>query len=570
MKNWILVLCIACLGSPLSRAQSPFGFYFQDTLKPGHRISGSLDSVDCYLASYQHTLPNFFNPFQFSFSYNDLNTTWFKEKPKRFSAIPHLAFAYSMGSKLAQVGRLSYTHTIDTNTYLQVDYTRNSSNGNLRNSKFERNSVQFALMHSGKYYGTILDFNFAFDNSQQSGGLVGDTLRLGFPLVFQQISKSSAAIKRREVNVSWKNYFSFTKSENNKVGLLIQPKFQIYNSRFSESDTLAGLYGMVNYDSVHTQDYRELTSVNTNGGIFYTNKWMHFEGGVDLRYWDYDNLIRHQDTTEMGVFASFIMKPKGYYLKLDAVQNFVGAVNQSMYQLLASKKFSAMNQIDAFLNFSLKYPDIYQRSYYGNTVDYSWTNKVLYKQLRASVSWKNTNRILPIKTSLFFENNSNLPVFLNGSWRQDTLNQLTVFGAEVSFDYRIKSFLLQGRGSYRASKLNILPNWLIGGRIAYNGTLFKGKKLKTVTGIDIGYISHFNILNFAPYMNSYVFATPHLSFRDQMKLHFFTQFDLGYFRWFIRIENIEQTFLKKANYEALGYPVTPFQFRFGVSWDFFN
>jgi hypothetical protein len=150
------------------------------------------------------------------------------------------------------------------------------------------------------------------------------------------------------------------------------------------------------------------------------------------------------------------------------------------------------------------------------------------------------------------------------------LNQLTVFGAEVSFDYRIKSFLLQGRGSYRASKQNILPNWLIGGRIAYNGTLFKGKKLKTVTGIDIGYISHFNILDFAPYMNSYVFATPHLSFRDQMKLHFFTQFDLGYFRWFIRIENIEQTFLKKANYEALGYPVTPFQFRFGVSWDFFN
>jgi hypothetical protein len=55
-----------------------------------------------------------------------------------------------------------------------------------------------------------------------------------------------------------------------------------------------------------------------------------------------------------------------------------------------------------------------------------------------------------------------------------------------------------------------------------------------------------------------------------MKLHFYTQFDLGYFRWFIRVENIEQTFVKPTNFEGVGYPVTPLQLRFGVSWDFFN
>jgi hypothetical protein len=570
MNKWILVFLLALAGSTISRAQSPFGFYFQDTLKPGHRISGSLDSVDCYLANYQHSLPNFYNPFQFSFSYSDLNSTWFHPLKRRFSAIPHIAMAYSMGSKLAQLGRVTYTHALDSNTYLQIDYTRNSSNGNLRNSKFERNSVQLALMHAGKYYGTVLDIDFAFDNSQQNGGLVGDSLRLGFPLVFQSVTKNNATSKQRQVNVSWKNYFSFTKNEQTKFGLLFQPKFSIHNARFSESDTLNGLYGLINYDSTQTYDYRELTSVNLNGGAFYKNSWMHIEAGLDTKYWDYDNLIRHQDTTELGAFASVMLNPKGFLINLTAYHNFVGATNQSAYQLQASKRIKDRNEFEFFARFEQRYPFQYQRSYYGNTIDYSWTNKLLMSQLQAKAAWKNHNRILPVKLAAFFENNSKMPVFLNGMWKQDTLTNLSVFGTELSTEYRYKSLLIQARGSYRVSTGSIVPNWLIGGRIAYNGTLFKGKKLKTVTGIDVGYISHFSLLDFAPYMNTYTFANTMYKFSDQMKLHFFTQFDLGYFRWFIRVENIEQTFLKKANYEALGYPVVPFQFRFGVSWDFFN
>ena len=59
-------------------------------------------------------------------------------------------------------------------------------------------------------------------------------------------------------------------------------------------------------------------------------------------------------------------------------------------------------------------------------------------------------------------------------------------------------------------------------------------------------------------------------FNAMPKLNVFTQFDLGYFRWFVRFENIEQFWQKSVNFEALGYPVVPFQFRFGVSWDLFN
>jgi hypothetical protein len=54
------------------------------------------------------------------------------------------------------------------------------------------------------------------------------------------------------------------------------------------------------------------------------------------------------------------------------------------------------------------------------------------------------------------------------------------------------------------------------------------------------------------------------------RLHVFNSYDLGFLRWNIRFENIEQLFKQSQNFTALGFPFAPFQFRFGVSWDLFN
>lgn len=569
MKIGALFFLLLVSSRLVSWAQSPFGYYFQDTIKPNHRISGSLDSVDHYLATYQQTLPGFFNPNSFQFSYADLNRTWYTPYKKRYSAIPHVAFAYSMGSKMAQFGRVTYTQTIDTNTYLQFDYTRNSTNGNLRNSKFERNSVQLGLMHESRYYGTILDVSFAFDNTQQSDGLRGDTLRSGYPLAFQASTKNNASYKQRQLAVSWKNYISFVKDSTHKFGLLLQPQFEIRNFRYTESDTLEGIYGFYNYDSVTTSDYWEASSLRLNGGVFYRNNAFQLEGGVSARYWDYDNLIYHSDTTEIAAFAAFNVNWKG--IRIDALGNmtFIGALGEKDVLVTAQKQLKK-NDLSLQLGFAQKYPDLAQRAYYGNTLQYSWQNRILATRSHLQLNWKNNNRILPFGLRVFGESNTKMPVFLSGKWRQDTLTNLNVAGVELNFEYRYKVLLIQGRASYRVSSQNVLPNWLTFGRLAYNGTLFKGKKLKTVTGVEVGYISPYTLLDYAPVANTYYFGASGQRFGEMMKLHFFTQFDLGYFRWFIRVENIEQTFLKKPTYQAIGYPVTPFQFRFGVSWDFFN
>jgi hypothetical protein len=261
MKKWALFILFAPFCQFISLAQSPFGNYFQDSLKPGHRISGKLDSVDLYLANYQHTLPSNFNPFVFNFSYSDLNTSWLKPQLKRFSAIPHIAFEYSMGSRLDQFGKITYTQALDSNTFIQFDYIRRSNGGNLRNSSFERNSVQLGLMHRSKYYGTILDASFYVNNNQFSNGLIGDSVREDIPILLQEVEKQNAGNKTKELHIDWKNYISFTKDSLQKIGVILQPKLDVKNQRYFERDTVEKIYGFSNYDTLNTYDYWELSSL---------------------------------------------------------------------------------------------------------------------------------------------------------------------------------------------------------------------------------------------------------------------------------------------------------------------
>lgn len=569
MKKWALFLLVVSFCQLSGLAQSPFGNYFQDSLKPGHRISGKLDSVDANLANYQHTLPGDFNPFLFNFSFSDLNTVWVKPQLRRFSSIPHIAFEYSMGSKSAQFGKITYTQAIDSNTFIQFDYIRNSTAGNLRNSSFERNTAQLMLMHRSRYYGTILDVSFYGSNNRLSNGTIGDSVREGFALQFQEVDKSNTENKIREFHIDWKNYISFTKDSLQKIGLILQPKLDIQNLRYLETDTLEGIYGFYNYDTLNTADYWELASLKMNGGVFYKNRGFNIEAGLGARYWDYDNLLIHQDTTEIYGFAALDLNIKGYMLNAAANYTFIGANGET--QIIAeAKKIFRTNVFSAGGSFSRKYPQNYQRAYYGNTLAYDWMDKELFTRSSLRFNWTNKNRFVPFFAQVFMENNSKMPVFIQNKWRQDTLTSLNVLGIQAGFEYSYKKLLVQGRASYRESTGDLLPNWIFSGRIAYNGGLFKAKKLKTVTGIEIGYISHYQLLDFVPQMNTYTFVQSLRQFNDMMKLHFYSQFDLGYFRWFVRVENIEQTFVKPTNFEGVGYPVTPLQLRFGVSWDFFN
>ena len=146
MVKFLIVLfslSFACFFTTGLRAQSLYFNYFTDTIRPGFRVSGVFDSMDVASARYQHNLPTFFQPAKQSFSFLNLHKDANPEVKKRFSAIPHVGFRYSMGTNATQEGKIMYTQALNSFNFLQLDYQRNVSHGALRNGNFEYNSQLF-------------------------------------------------------------------------------------------------------------------------------------------------------------------------------------------------------------------------------------------------------------------------------------------------------------------------------------------------------------------------------------------------------------------------------------------
>jgi hypothetical protein len=171
-----------------------------------------------------------------------------------------------------------------------------------------------------------------------------------------------------------------------------------------------------------------------NGGVFYKNRGFNIEAGLGTRYWDYDNMLVHQDTTEIHGFAALDMNIRGYMLNAAANYTFVGASGETQITAEAKKAFRT-NVFSAGGSFSRKFPQNYQRAYYGNTLSYNWTDKELFTKSSLKLNWTNKNRFVPFFAQAFVENNSKMPVFIQNRWRQDTLVSLNVLGIQAGFEY---------------------------------------------------------------------------------------------------------------------------------------
>lgn len=574
MLRSILILMVLLATSFSGRAQMPFYHYFQDTIRPGYRISGSFDSIDTKLSLYQSTMPTFWRPALEPF---DLSRTYVSDPVvlpvRRFSSIPHVGLRYSFGTNLSQQGGISYTQALTSNQFIQLDYTRTSSNGAIRNAAFERNWVGMTHLFRGKYYASDAELVFQGSTRGVNGGLIGDTLTdETLPLEFQDVHKANATITQRHFHIDWKNFISFTGDSLIKTGVYIAPHYRIDNRRFQEDDTIGQIYGFFNYDTLQTNDYWERSEIGTTAGYFFHTPHFAINGGLKMAYWDFDNLIRKSDTTEVGIVSDLVIDLfDAVRLQAAGSYTFVGAAGEKKLSALLSYTHAFADLNVKFL-FNQSFPTNYQRAYYGNVLDYSWQNKTLISTTKLDASVRFKRKWLPVTAGASFTNVLNNPFFTGTVWRQDTLTNLSFVQTFVRANLKWKKLFFQPAVRFQSSTFGgFVPATQLSARIGFDGYLFKAKKLRATFGIDAGYTSAFTLLDYVPVMDTYVLPDTSRSYTAMPKLHAFTQFELGFFRWFIRVENIEQTFVARpVNQEALGYPVVPLQLRIGLSWDLFN
>lgn len=544
--------------------QTPFYHSFSDSLLPNYRITHSIDSVDYYLADYQTTLPK-------QQAYRDLFFDLESPKNKNllFSAIPQVGFHYSLGSKLSQTAGIHYRQLLDTGVYAQFIYTRKSSNGFLRSSAFEQNNLDAQFIIQKKRYVNWTKFFFIGNNADLNWGLKGDTLSsVDFGFDFQNVERTTASTSSRYFKASSENYFSFSQNEQ-KIGVFYIPELEISNKRYEETAIDLLNYSQINFDSSNTNDYWEKSSLTNKAGLFFEGKKLFARLGAILTYWDYDNLITHLDTTEFTLQLNAEYRFLNSVIRTNLESTLIGAKGEKNFQVSFLQPIKKIN-FKANVSFTEKYPLLNQRQYIGNGLNYSWTNKELIQKIGIDLLLNSTETKIPFSLLVSHKQIKNQAYFLTNQFRQDTFESVSQTKIELRSEFKYKKFFFQPLLKYSNFSSVFVSSYSTFARFGFEGTLLKSKKLKTVIGVELGYQSEQELVDYSGFVDEYTPIQTTERMNATAKLHVFNSYDLGFLRWNIRFENIEQLFKQSQNFTALGYPFAPFQFRFGVSWDLFN
>ncbi len=580
--NRILVLCSFCFLLLQARAQKGFIFPQVDTITFAYRVGGKIDSMDLYNCYHLSNLPgggfnlrnNIFTSQQFALQPNLLN---FREEarpiPLKTSALPHLGFTYSFGTKANQFFGVDYQQAFGANTLLNVRIRRNSGTGYVRNSAFKNNEVQLDLRHHGKFYSMVLDGRYGNHTIGESNGVTSDSVIRTFGIIFAPVRSENAQSKIQQGHIELTNYFNFLRDSLQAFGLYTKHRYEVVNRVYTEQDTLAGLYSQINIDSLSTRDQYQTASIRNGAGIYLARKYWSLEGGVDYRYWDYQNLGSHRDTSEVDLSGRLRIHAGKFFLEDELRFNIVGAGNQFRNEARASYKPGGRFSAGAHFRLESLWPEPFQRFYYANNFAYQLPSYQLQKRMYLSVNGtyelKNDQRVSVSLSTLNMLDNY---FFINDRWRNDTLNAVSVTSLSVQGSFHYRFIYLQPNVLFNIANtdFDFVPDLDLRARVFLKGKLFKDKKLEGILGADVSYTSGYRLLTYLGPLDVYQPLNSGQSFIAQPNFSVFTGFAIDVFRLYVRLENIAYLFNDATNKVAVGYPIYSGALRIGLTWDFFN
>ncbi len=555
--------------SALSFAQENAILTTYDTLKPNERTVKRFDSLDVFLSPRISATPfllsplfsspkQFFNPFEHSTFEKSL-----------YSAIPHVGLNYSIGSKNTQFAQLNYSQAFSKNVQLSLVFQRLSSNGLLQAFNYDRNKFSGNLLIQKGRRMHLFKLSYTSFSQAQNKGLESDTLVENLSLNLQSVKTVDAFTKKVSFCFSNSNFFSFTKDSIKQIGVILQPSIRISNRRFTETGAINILYSLVNFDTIKTNDYWEQRIANFASGLYYKNATTLITVAPRFSYWDFQNRNNASDSLE--IWADFEIEklfPKGGEVQFFAKQNIKGAGQGSLAQVQLKKKLKVID-FSLKIDYSSILPDVFQRNLIANNYSYTWQNKVKTTALNSCAQMTLMNNYLPVQIQIEHSLWKNKTWFLNNEWRQDTLTNIQFTQLKLRFDYVLKKWFFQPNLDLTLQQINVFPLAKIGVRTGFNLNLLKSKKLKTSFGIDLIYTSSYQLSEYSLFGDVMMLGSTN-SQKNYFRASAFMQYDLGFFRWFIRGENLNLIGQLPKTFELKNYPTNPFLLRFGISWDLFN
>lgn len=579
MRVWLVCVCISfCVQS---NAQNFHSFFRLDTLKFTDRIGGELDSIDLIGGVQSSSFPggglntreNTFTP---DLLVNNPGGQRFYSfgawKKMQFTGLPHIGFSYSFGSQGTQYVQTEYQQAFKDSIYLNVDYIKYRSNGFLRNSDFSHNDFQLQLNRLGRIYSLELKGSYETSDVAQCNGLTTDSLANDFPLIFLPVQKTDARLKTKRIRVYQSNYFDFLKDSLNSIGLFTQHELRIKKFEYSEfSDTLYNLYSVINFDSLQTNDQHQWSQIASGAGLFLKNKNHFLKTGVNVEFWNFQNLGLYRDTTEVDLFGEYNYSRNKTSLvnKLDV--NLIGAQNEFSNDLQLIQGFDRIYFKAHFL-IENKLPDYYQRYSIGNNYSNVFNSQNKQQRVLSSLTASSYIGNFELKGSYTYSSYRNNYFFIDSTWRNDTMTSMAFNQFTLNLSYRYKALFLESAYSYTISndEFGIIPQHIFQSRIYVKRGVFKARKMIAYTGFDFSALSAFRRVGFQSNIGAFDLTTIKPSTAGYMNLHFFGGFQIEEFKFFLRVENLNHFWIDRKTEVLQSFPIASTQFRLGITWDFFN
>jgi len=553
-----------------------------DSLTYSNRVGGNkLDSLDLYFTAYPQTTPggavyHVFGNFQSNFTdlFDRFRTPFLIEKPisNKFSALPHLGFMYSFGSKGVQFLHTDYQQQLGKRTSFQFLLQQNSLGEMLRNGDFKNRQIQSSLRYSGKKY--LFGFDLWFQHSEigLNHGLQDSVSANIFDLQFLAVNNNEAFSKTNQIRIGTQHILNFSSDSTRVFGLLYKNNWSISNRVYRDSLDLNTKYAELNFDSLKTRDQFQLAKFQNALGFAYRNKKITLEGFAQASYWDFQNIARHQDTTELSLHVNGIYQTAKWQLKNESYLNLKGALGEWSEKLYFRLNRTAWD-VKLVAGIENKLPDVFQRKYFANSYHWALTDLKNQQKTFVDLNLSFKNKFEP-NVSVFYKQYQHLYFYVGNSWRNDTLTKISLLQFQGSVLLPFKSFGLRLVASVNplAQNFTYIPLWDLRGRLFFQKKLFKAKKFDFICAVDLKYQSVAQLLDYNAALGLYALnSSPVVSFKsDWVKIDFYTAFKIDEFRFYFKLENIDYSWLNRDIKVLSNYPIAPRMIRLGVTWDFFN
>lgn len=355
------------------------------------------------------------------------------------------------------------------------------------------------------------------------------------------------------------------------IGFYTQHELSIKKYHYQEDDTLYGLYSVINFDSLTTYDQHQWSQLANSAGIYTQTSSLFLKGGVAAEYWNFQNLGRFRDTTEISLFGDLNFKKKNTLITNQLDANLIGAKNEFFNHFEISQRLNSI-RLKGIAHIENKLPEYHQRYSIGNNYETNLVDPELQQRVNLSAQIAMKLGSVLVSGTYSYTVARNNYFFIQDTWRNDTLSTIAFNQLNLRVAYNFRSLYLQPSYTLTINpeNFNIIPQHQLQTRLMVKGGLFKAKKLKAYAGVDFALISSYQRIGFSSTTSTFDLSYLSPVMRGYNNLHFFTGFQIDEFKFFVRIENLGSLWNDRNTLQQISYPLASMQFRVGITWDFFN